>query len=90
MAEWNVIMFLSSPFLRDLDALITAGLYIDDLSMHDFSRCLSYQNLQTLAHQIDSRNEFTNLYFGRKFLWQFFCLQILDKLQSKNNRYKCI
>lgn len=40
MAEWNVIMFLSSPSLKNLDALAFTGLYINDLSMHDFSRDL--------------------------------------------------
>jgi len=40
MAEWNVIMFLSSPNLKDLDTLDSSGLFINDLSMHDFSRDL--------------------------------------------------
>ncbi len=40
MAEWNVIMFLCSPNLPDLDTLAFSGLYINDLSMHDFSRDL--------------------------------------------------
>ena len=40
MAEWNVIMFLCSPSLADLDAMVNSGLYINDLSMHDFSRDL--------------------------------------------------
>ena len=40
MAEWQVIMFLSSPLFKNLDGLIFAGLFIDDLSMHDFSRDL--------------------------------------------------
>ena len=40
MPEWGVIMFLSSPSLKDLDMLAFTGLYINDLSMHDFSRDL--------------------------------------------------
>jgi hypothetical protein len=40
MAEWNVIMFLCSPSLSDLDTLSFTGLFINDLSMHDFSRDL--------------------------------------------------
>ena len=40
MAEWNVIMFLCSPSLPDLDTLTNSGLFINDLSMHDFSRDL--------------------------------------------------
>jgi hypothetical protein len=39
-AEWNVIMFLCSPSLSDLDTLSFTGLFINDLSMHDFSRDL--------------------------------------------------
>ena len=38
MAEWNVIMFLSSPSLKNLEAMAFSGLFINDLSMHDFSR----------------------------------------------------
>ena len=38
MAEWGVIMFLCSPSLKDLDTLAFSGLFINDLSMHDFSR----------------------------------------------------
>ena len=38
MPEWNVIMFLSSPSLTDLESLSNCGLYINDLPMHDFSR----------------------------------------------------
>ena len=40
MAEWNVIMFLCSPSMANLDAMTEAGLFINDLSMHDFSRDL--------------------------------------------------
>ena len=40
MAEWNVILFLCSPNLPNLDTLAMCGLFICDLSMHDFSRDL--------------------------------------------------
>jgi guanylate cyclase len=40
MAEWNVIMFLCSPSLPDLETMSFSGLFINDLSMHDFSRDL--------------------------------------------------
>ena len=39
-AEWNVILYLCSPILRNIAALATAGLFINDLAMHDFSRDL--------------------------------------------------
>ena len=39
-AEWNVILYLCSPILNDINSLQTAGLFINDLAMHDFSRDL--------------------------------------------------
>lgn len=38
MENWRMIMFLGTPVMPDLTSLITTGLYINDLSMHDFSR----------------------------------------------------
>lgn len=40
MADWNVVMFLCFPALNDVEQLAASGLYICDLSMHDFSRDL--------------------------------------------------
>lgn len=40
MENWRMIMFLGTPVMPDLTSLITTGLYINDLSMHDFSRYL--------------------------------------------------
>ena len=39
-AEWNVILFLCSPIMNDIASLQFAGLFINDLAMHDFSRDL--------------------------------------------------
>ncbi|XP_076348426.1 soluble guanylate cyclase 88E-like [Tachypleus tridentatus] len=36
--EWNYMVYLASPEMRDLEDMIEIGLYINDLSMHDFSR----------------------------------------------------
>ena len=36
--EWHMILFLGTPVMRDLDDMIHTGLFINDLSMHDFSR----------------------------------------------------
>lgn len=33
-----MMMYLGTPVMPDLNALVTTGLYINDLSMHDFSR----------------------------------------------------
>lgn len=38
MENWRMIMFLGTPVMPDLTSLISTGLYINDLSMHDFSR----------------------------------------------------
>ena len=64
MAEWNVIMFLSSPSLKNLDALAFTGLYINDLSMHDFSRDLllaSSSQSNELKEALDAELEKTKL-----------------------------
>ena len=38
MDNWRLIMFLGTPVMPKLTSLISTGLYINDLSMHDFSR----------------------------------------------------
>ena len=40
MADWNVVMFLCSPAIANVEQLAASGLFICDLSMHDFSRDL--------------------------------------------------
>lgn len=49
MENWKMMMYLGTPVMPDLNALITSGLYINDLSMHDFSRYL-YNNTTILLH----------------------------------------
>ncbi|KAL7635086.1 UNVERIFIED_CONTAM: hypothetical protein RMT77_014071 [Armadillidium vulgare] len=46
MEEWKMILFLCTPVMPDLDSMIYAGLYINDLSMHDFSRDLMLAGTQ--------------------------------------------
>lgn len=38
MDNWQMMMYLGTPVMPNLTALVTTGLYINDLSMHDFSR----------------------------------------------------
>ncbi|ROT68794.1 putative soluble guanylate cyclase 88E [Penaeus vannamei] len=38
MEEWELTLFLGTPVMLDLDSMIYSGLFINDLSMHDFSR----------------------------------------------------
>ncbi|GAB6030014.1 hypothetical protein CHUAL_005705 [Chamberlinius hualienensis] len=46
MTDWNCIIFLAVPLMQDLNALVNVGLYINDLSMHDFSRDLMLAGTQ--------------------------------------------
>lgn len=46
MDNWKMIMFLGTPVMPDLTSLINTGLYINDLSMHDFSRDLMLAGTQ--------------------------------------------
>ena len=41
--EWKMILFLGTPVMPDLEAMVHTGLFINDLSMHDFSRFVVYQ-----------------------------------------------
>ncbi|XP_055996229.1 soluble guanylate cyclase 88E-like isoform X2 [Ostrea edulis] len=49
MMEWECIIFLATPMLEDPDAMFRAGLYINDLSMHDSSRDLVLAGTQQSA-----------------------------------------
>lgn len=65
-----MMMYLGTPVMPDLNALVTTGLYINDLSMHDFSRfvvkiiiiknwnvfCISNILYYTLIRQIYARS----------------------------------
>ncbi|XP_067000189.2 soluble guanylate cyclase 88E [Anabrus simplex] len=46
MDSWRMMMYLGTPVMPDLNSLITTGLYINDLSMHDFSRDLMLAGTQ--------------------------------------------
>ncbi|XP_049836050.1 soluble guanylate cyclase 88E [Schistocerca gregaria] len=46
MDSWQMMMYLGTPVMPDLNSLITTGLYINDLSMHDFSRDLMLAGTQ--------------------------------------------
>ncbi|XP_035714536.1 soluble guanylate cyclase 88E isoform X1 [Folsomia candida] len=40
MEEWDMMIFLANPVMPDIDSLVHAGLFINDLSLHDCSRDL--------------------------------------------------
>ena len=36
--EWNQMLFLACPIMKDLSNLMWSGLFVNELSMHDYSR----------------------------------------------------
>ena len=38
MADWDQMLFLACPIMKDLQNLVWSGLFVNDLSMHDYSR----------------------------------------------------
>merc|ERR1719228_1500422 len=38
MKEWDAMLFLACPMMKDLNNLVWTGLFVNDLSMHDYSR----------------------------------------------------
>merc|ERR1712088_925285 len=56
MPDWNVVMFLCSPALKDIEQLASSGLYVCDLSMHDFSRDLLLASSQQSNELKDALN----------------------------------
>merc|ERR1719334_2217784 len=47
IAEWQQMMFLACPIMKGLNNLIWSGLFVNDLSMHDYSRDIMLANAQT-------------------------------------------
>merc|ERR1719474_2399371 len=46
IAEWEAMLFLACPIMKDLNNLIWSGLFINDLSMHDYSRDIMLSKTQ--------------------------------------------
>merc|ERR1719228_1074310 len=44
--EWKQMLFLACPIMKGLNNLIWSGLFINDLSMHDYSRDIMLANAQ--------------------------------------------
>ena len=38
MQDWEQMLFLACPIMKDLNNLVWSGLFVNDLSMHDYSR----------------------------------------------------
>ena len=50
VAEWGQMLFLACPMMKDLSSLIWSGLFVNELSMHDYSRDIM---LATTQEQIE-------------------------------------
>ena len=46
IAEWSLMLFLACPIMKGLNNLVWSGLFINDLSMHDYSRDIMLANAQ--------------------------------------------
>ena len=46
MKDWEQMLFLACPMMPDLNNLVWSGLFINDLSMHDYSRYLDLALIQ--------------------------------------------
>ena len=44
--EWSLMLFLACPIMKGLNNLVWSGLFINDLSMHDYSRDIMLANAQ--------------------------------------------
>ncbi|XP_065051072.1 soluble guanylate cyclase 88E-like [Rhopilema esculentum] len=49
IASWNMVLFIGTPLIGTVDDLLSSGLYLSDLSMHDGSRFLTIQGTQRLS-----------------------------------------
>ncbi|KAH8369466.1 hypothetical protein KR009_011687 [Drosophila setifemur] len=77
MENWRMIMFLGTPVMPDLTSLITTGLYINDLSMHDFSRDLMLAGTQQSLDEEMRRTD--------ELLYQMIPKQVADRLRRGEN-----
>lgn len=57
ITEWDQMLFLACPVMKDLNNLIWCGLFVNDLSMHDYSRDIM---LATSQEQIEMRMALAN------------------------------
>merc|ERR1719273_435459 len=55
--EWNQMLFLACPIMKDLSSLMWSGLFVNELSMHDYSRDIM---LATSQQEIEMRMTLAN------------------------------
>uniref|UniRef100_A0A1I8GB62 guanylate cyclase n=1 Tax=Macrostomum lignano TaxID=282301 RepID=A0A1I8GB62_9PLAT len=61
MDQWDAIVFLGTPIMRDVSVMANLGLYINDLSMHDSSRDLVLAGDQQSAELKEALEAVLNL-----------------------------
>ena len=100
-AEWNVILFLCSPIMNDIPSLQFAGLYINDLAMHDFSRDLLLTGKKYFMTDIWVWLRFYIIYIVMNYIWWMYQIpfhwkqtgsqkanELKDALEAENEKSK--
>ena len=85
--EWNQMLFLACPIMNDLSNLMWSGLFVNELSMHDYSRDIM---LATSQQSIEMRMALAN---AEKRSGQYAAqLKRIDDLVEKNDKtfYHCL
>ncbi|XP_050441518.1 soluble guanylate cyclase 88E-like [Adelges cooleyi] len=100
MDNWQMMMYLGTPVMPDLNALVTTGLYINDLSMHDFSRdlmlagtqqsvelklALDQEQLKSKKLEESMRKLDEEMKRTDELLYQMIPKQVADRLRSGEN-----
>uniref|UniRef100_A0A6A7FMP9 guanylate cyclase n=3 Tax=Hirondellea gigas TaxID=1518452 RepID=A0A6A7FMP9_9CRUS len=100
MEDWKMILFLCTPVMPDLDSMIYAGLYINDLSMHDFSRdlmlagtqqsvelklALDQEQLKSKKLEVSMKKLDEEMKRTDELLYQMIPKQVADRLRKGEN-----
>ncbi|XP_047736437.1 soluble guanylate cyclase 88E [Hyalella azteca] len=100
MEDWKMILFLCTPVMPDLDSMIYTGLYINDLSMHDFSRdlmlagtqqsvelklALDQEQLKSKKLEVSMKKLDEEMKRTDELLYQMIPKQVADRLRKGEN-----
>ena len=81
--EWGQMLFLACPIMKELNNLIWCGLFVNDLSMHDYSRDIMLASSQ---EQIEMKMALANTEGRTKQL--AIQLKKIEDLTEKNQMMK--
>ncbi len=79
MTMWKKILFIGCPCINGLNSLVANGLFINDLSMHDYSR-----DLMITSSQYDMEEKMTKLLLERKETFLASNAEKTEKLKTSN------